>query len=222
MSAPSVMRYAVLGTGVVGRAIGGKLVSLGQETMMGSRTARNDNAAAWVGEAGSLASAGTFRDAAAFGQVIVNATTGAASLEALAAAGADNLAGKTLIDVANPLDFSQGMPPTLSVCNDDSLAEQIQRAFPDTHVVKSLNTMNCDVMVDPGLLSGSHTVFVCGNDTRAKEQVVGLLTSFGWPAEDILDLGDLAAARGTEMYLPLWLRLWGATGTGHVNIKVAT
>jgi len=216
------VRYAVLGTGVVGRALGSKLVALGHETMMGSRTAANASAREWADSAGSLASEGSFGDAAAFGEVVINATSGGASLEALTMAGADNLAGKTLIDVANPLDFSRGMPPTLSVCNDDSLAEQIQRAFPDVRVVKSLNTMNCDVMVDPSLVPGSHSVFVCGDDAGAKAQVVGLLASFGWPNEDILDLGDLIGARGTEMFLPLWLRLWGATGTGRLNIKVAT
>ncbi len=216
------MKYGVLGTGVVGRALGGKLVALGHETMMGSRAAGNGNARAWAHAAGSLAGEGSFADAAAFGEIVVNATAGGASLDALNAAGADNLTGKTLIDVANPLDFSRGMPPTLSVCNDDSLAEQIQRAFPAAGVVKSLNTMNCDVMVDPTRVAGSHTVFVCGDDDGAKAQVVDLLSSFGWPAGDIIDLGDITAARGLEMYLPLWLRLWAATGTGHVNIKVAT
>jgi predicted dinucleotide-binding enzyme len=216
------MRVGVLGTGVVGQALGGKFAALGHETMMGSRTAGGANARAWAGRAGPLASEGSFSDAAAFGEIVVNATSGGGSIDALTAAGAGHLAGKTLIDVANPLDFSRGMPPTLSVCNDDSLAEQIQRTFPDARVVKSLNTMNCDVMVDPGLVGGAHTVFVCGNDADAKAQVTGLLSSFGWPADDILDLGDLAAARGLEMYLPLWLRLWGATGTGHVNIRVAT
>ncbi|MDP9239301.1 MAG: NAD(P)-binding domain-containing protein [Actinomycetota bacterium] len=216
------MKYAVLGTGVVGRALGSKLVALGNETMMGSRKAGSPNARSWADEAGPLASEGTFADAAAFGEIVINATSGVGSLEALGMAGADNLRGKTLIDVANPLDFSHGMPPTLSVCNDDSLGEQIQRAFPDARVVKSLHTMNCDVMVDPSIIPGSHTVFICGNDAEAKAQVVGMLSSFGWPAADIMDLGDLAGARGTEMYLPLWLRLWAATGTGHVNIKVAT
>jgi predicted dinucleotide-binding enzyme len=216
------MKFGVLGTGVVGRALGSKLVALGHETMMGSRTADNADARTWADEAGPSASQGRFADAARFGDVVINATSGGASIDALSAAGSDNLAGKTLIDVSNPLDFSRGMPPTLSVCNDDSLAEQIQRTFPEARVVKTLNTMNCDVMVNPSLVPGSHTVFVCGGDAGAKAQVAGLLTGFGWPAHDILDLGDLAAARGLEMYLPLWLRLWAATGTGHLNIKVVT
>jgi 8-hydroxy-5-deazaflavin:NADPH oxidoreductase len=127
-----------------------------------------------------------------------------------------------LIDVANPLDFSAGMPPTLTVCNTDSLAERIQRAFPEARVVKALNTVNAAVMVEPSLVPGSHTLFVAGDDADAKRQVAALLASFGWPAEDVMDLGEISAARGTEMYLPLWLRLFGATGTGHLNVRVVT
>jgi predicted dinucleotide-binding enzyme len=214
------MRFGVLGTGMVGHAIGGKLVSLGHEVTMGSRQAGNEKAVAWVAEVGDGAGEGTFADAAGFGEVVVNATAGTASLEALEAAGAENLAGKVLIDVSNPLDFSQGMPPVLSVCNDDSVAERIQRAFPDARVVKTLNTINANVMVAPGDLGGSTTVFVCGNDEGAKAQVVELLRSFGWGEENVLDLGDVTAARGTEMYLPLWLRMYGALGTGQFNIGV--
>jgi predicted dinucleotide-binding enzyme len=214
------MRFGVLGTGMVGQAIGGKLVSLGHEVTMGSRQAGNEKAVAWVAEVGDGAGEGTFADAAGFGEVVVNATAGTASLEALEAAGAENLAGKVLIDVSNPLDFSQGMPPVLSVCNDDSVAERIQRAFPDARVVKTLNTINANVMVAPGDLGGSTTVFVCGNDEGAKAQVVELLRSFGWGEENVLDLGDVTAARGTEMYLPLWLRMYGALGTGQFNIGV--
>jgi predicted dinucleotide-binding enzyme len=142
------------------------------------------------------------------------------SLEALGAAGADNVAGKTLVDVSNPLDFSQGMPPTLSVCNDDSIGEQIQRAFPEAKVVKALNTVNAAVMVNPELVPGEHELFICGNDDGAKSQVIELLESFGWPADRVLDLGDISGARATEMYLPLWLRLMGATGGPNFNIKV--
>jgi hypothetical protein len=205
---------------MVGQAIGGKLVSLGHEVTMGSRQAGNEKAVAWVAEVGDGAGEGTFADAAGFGEVLVNATAGTASLEALEAAGAENLAGKVLIDVSNPLDFSQGMPPVLSVCNDDSVAERIQRAFPDARVVKTLNTINANVMVAPGDLGGSTTVFVCGNDVGAKAQVVELLRSFGWGEGNVLDLGDVTAARGTEMYLPLWLRMYGALGTGQFNIGV--
>ena len=133
---------------------------------------------------------------------------------------ARNLAGKVLLDVANPLDFSQGLPPTVQPCNTDSLGEQVQRTFPEARVVKTLNTVNCDVMVNPGLLGASHSMFLAGNDDDAKAEVRSLLESFGWPPDDLLDLGDIVAARGLEMYLPLWLRLRAAAGTGHLNVKV--
>jgi predicted dinucleotide-binding enzyme len=214
------MRIAMLGTGGVGRTLATKLVSLGHEVRMGSRQAGGVAATAWVQEAGERASEGTFEDAAAFGELAVNVTAGAHSLEALAEAGADNLAGKVLLDVANALDFSGGMPPTLTVCNDDSLGERIQRDFPDTRVVKSLNTVTASVMVDPASVPGSHTMFVAGDDAGAKAQVAGLLESFGWPRADLLDLGDIGAARGMEMYLPLWLRLFAAVDTARLNVRV--
>ena len=213
-------RFGVLGTGSVGRTLASKLVSLGHDVMMGSRQAGNEQAVEWAKAAGQLASEGTFADAAAFGETVVNATAGGASLDALAAAGVENLAGKVLIDISNPLDFSRGMPPSLVVCNTDSLGEQIQRAFPETSVVKALNTVNADIMVDPSIVPGSHTIFLCGDDAGAKAMVAGLLQSFGWPADDVMDLGELAAARGMEMYLPLWLRLYGAVGTARLNVKV--
>jgi predicted dinucleotide-binding enzyme len=135
-------------------------------------------------------------------------------------AGEENLAGKVLIDVANPLDFSQGRPPSLFVSNTDSLGEQIQRRFPQARVVKALNTMTCQVMVDPSRVPGEHDVFLCGEEAEAKRQVAELLESFGWPASHIRDLGGISSARGTEMYVALWLRLWGAVGTGDFNIAV--
>ncbi|HUR87179.1 MAG TPA: NAD(P)-binding domain-containing protein [Solirubrobacteraceae bacterium] len=214
------MRIAVLGTGTVGQSLAGALLRKGHEVRMGSRTAGNEAAVAWAGEIGGPATEGTFADAAGFGELVINATNGAASLAALDAAGAEQLAGKVLIDVANPLDFSKGRPPTLTVCNDDSLGEQIQRAFPDVRVVKTLNTVTAKLMVEPSLVEGAHTMFVAGNDGAAKAQAGELLQGFGWPAESILDLGDIGAARGMEMYLALWLRLWGATGTGVLNVEL--
>jgi hypothetical protein len=214
------MRIGVLGTGTVGCTLGSALVEGGHDVRMGSRSAGNESAVAWVAEAGGRASEGTFADAAGFGELVVNATAGAASLEALDAAGGEQLAGKVLVDVSNPLDFSAGMPPTLTVCNDDSLGERIQRAFADVHVVKTLNTVTAAVMVQPGLVPGRHTLFVCGDDAGAKAQVGELLQGFGWPADAILDLGDITAARAMEMYLPLWLRLYGATGTPILNVDV--
>jgi predicted dinucleotide-binding enzyme len=199
------MNVGVLGTGIVGKTIAAKLRALGHEVLIGSRSAGDD--------------AVPFAAAAAHGELVFNCTAGSVSLEALAAAGEENLSGKVLVDVSNPLDFSKGRPPTLSVCNDDSVGEQIQRAFPEAKVVKALNTMNAAIMVDPARVPGEHDVFMCGNEDEAKAQVSELLQSFGWPAERIVDLGDITAARGPEMYLPLWLRLMGAVGP-QFNIKV--
>lgn len=214
------MKFAVLGTGVVGQTIGTKLIELGHEVVMGSRQAGNDAAVTWSEGAGETAGEGSFGDAAGFGEIVFNCTAGGSSLDALAAAGEASLTGKVLIDVANPLDFSAGMPPTLSICNDDSLGERIQAAFPEARVVKTLNTVNSAVMVEPRRVGGDHVVFVCGENGDAKGEVEELLESFGWPAERIVDLGGIAAARGTEMYLPLWLALYGKLGSGDFNIAV--
>jgi predicted dinucleotide-binding enzyme len=214
------MKIAVLGSGMVGAAIGGKLVSLGHDVKMGSRAAGNEKATAWAKQAGPKASIGTFAEAAAFGELVFNCTNGMGSLAALGAAGAASLKGKLLLDIANPLDFSKGMPPTLFVSNTDSLAERIQAAYPETKVVKTLNTMSCDLMVDPGKLAGGdHTVFMSGNDAQAKGRVKEILGGwFGW--KSIVDLGDLTSARGTEAYLLLWTRLYGALQTPSFSIKV--
>jgi predicted dinucleotide-binding enzyme len=197
----------VLGTGVVGRTIVGKLRELGHDVLVGSRSAGDD--------------AVPFADAAAHGELVFNCTNGNASLEALNAAGSENLAGKVLVDVANVIDASRGRPFVIGVSRDDSLGEQIQRAFPETRVVKALNTMNASVMVDPSLVPGEHDLFVCGNDEGAKAQVVELVESFGWPAERIVDLGDITAARGQELYLALWLSLMSAVDGAAFNIHVA-
>jgi 8-hydroxy-5-deazaflavin:NADPH oxidoreductase len=213
------MRIGVLGTGDVGSRLATKLVSLGHEVKMGSRTAQNPKGEEWAKANGPSASAGTFADAAKFGEVVFNCTVGAASLEALKQAGANNLAGKVLVDVANPLDFSKGMPPTLTVCNTDSLAEQIQRAFPGAKVVKALNTMGNQVMVNPGIVPGEHDTFVCSNDPQAKAKVVEILHAFGWKSP--IDLGDITAARGLEMVLPIWVRLMVTLKIRDFNFKIA-
>jgi len=213
------MRIGILGTGVVGKTLATKLTKLGHEVCMGSRTAGGDKARTWVKESGGKATEGSFADAAAHAEMVFNCTTGIASLEALKAARAQNLQGKVLVDVSNPLDFSRGMPPTLAACNTDSLGEQIQREFPTAKVVKSLNTVTAALMVDPSLIPGVHTMFVSGNDAKAKAEVIDLLkTGFGW--KEVIDLGDITAARAQEMYLALWMRLFGKLKTPNVNIHV--
>lgn len=214
------MKFGVLGTGMVGQGQASKLASLGHEVMMGSRTAGNEKAVAWAAGAGPSASEGAFADAAAFGEVIVNATSGEASIAALTAAGADNLAGKVVIDISNPLDHSGGFPPRLFVCNSDSLGEQIQRAFPEARVVKTMNTVNINVQVDPSVIPARHTMFLCGNDAAAKADVRRLLLSYGWPDDDVLDLGDISGARAMEMNIAMWLRAASALGNWGINIKI--
>ena len=213
------MKIGILGTGMVGQTIGSKLIQLGHTVKMGSRSSSNEKASEWAKGNGANASQGTFADAAAFGELVFNCTSGGASLEALNLAGAANLKGKILIDVANTLDFSKGRPPSLSVCNTDSLAEQIQRAFPESKVVKTLNTVNCNVMVNPSLLKEDHVVFVSGNDPEAKARITSILKEwFGW--KSVVDLGDITSARGPEMILPLWISLARVTGTPNFNFKI--
>jgi predicted dinucleotide-binding enzyme len=213
------MRIGMLGTGMVGQAIGTRLTQLGHDVRMGSREVGNEKARNWMMQAGPHASHGTFADAAAFGELLFNCTSGAGSMFALKAAGVKNLNGKVIIDVANPLDMSKIPLPQLTVCNDDSLGEQIQREFPKAKVVKSLNTMNCQLMIDPTKVPGEHDVFVCGNDPDAKATVKEILREFGW--DDPIDLGDITASRGTEMLLPVWLRLMVALKTPMFNFHVA-
>jgi predicted dinucleotide-binding enzyme len=214
------MKIGVLGTGMVGHTIADKLVSLGHDVCMGARQAQNEKAAAWARAAGARGSHGDFADCARAGELLFNCTQGAASILALEAAGAANLRGKILLDLSNPLDFSKGMPPSLFVCNTDSLGEQIQRAFPELKVVKTLHTMSCKVMVEPGRIAGGeHTVFMSGNDAGAKARTAEVLRGwFGW--KHVVDLGDLSTARGTEAYVALWVRAFGALGTADFNVKL--
>ncbi|HAM97318.1 MAG TPA: NADP oxidoreductase [Marinilabiliales bacterium] len=217
------MKIAVFGTGNVGDTIGSKLVELGHPVMMGSRTNDNEKAKAFVAKHNGKASAGTFADAAAFGEIVFNCTAGMGSIEALKLAGEKNLDGKVIVDLANSLDFSKGMPPSLAIVNTNSLGEEIQRTFPKTLVVKALNTMWCGLMVNPAMINGGdHNTFICGNEATAKEKVKELLKSFGWLEKNILDLGDITKARGTEMYLPLWLSIYGATNNGAFNIRIVS
>jgi 8-hydroxy-5-deazaflavin:NADPH oxidoreductase len=213
-----VTRIGVLGTGNVGRTVGSKLVEVGHDVMIGSRTPGGEKAVEWVAGAGERASEGSLANAAAFGELVVNATPGDASLDALEAAGAENLAGKVLIDIANV--GIRGTPMTLTVANDDSLAERIQRAHPDAKVVKALNMVSRTVMVTPSSLGDETNLFICGDDRAAKAQVIEILETFGWLSGDIIDLGDITAARGMEMYIILWLRIRAALDDPEFNIRI--
>jgi len=216
------MKIAVLGSGMVGNTIATKLVQLGHQVMMGSRTATSDAGQEWLRSVGGKAHIGTFADAAAFGEIVFDCTNGANSLTALRAAEAKNLRGKILVNIGNPLDFSKGMPATLTVCNTDSLGEQVQREFPGAFVVKALNTVNCEVMVQPALVPGDHHLFMCGNDADAKSKVNRWLGDwFGWKSENIIDLGDISGSRGMEMWMPIWLRLYGKIGHPHFNLRLS-
>jgi predicted dinucleotide-binding enzyme len=227
------MKIGILGSGVVAQTLGTKLIELGHDVVLGTRdpskldekknmcgTLREWLAAvSKAGKGGSGSKVVTFRDAAAHGELLINATHGQASVEALKLAGADKVGPKVLIDTANELDFSKGMPPGALASQTNCLGERIQAAFPNLKVVKSLNTIGAPVMVAPqALAGGEHTVFVAGNDVAAKAAVAEVLKSFGW--KDVLDLGDISAARGPEMYLAMWIRLWGAVGSAMVNVKV--
>jgi len=225
------MKIGILGTSSVGQTLAGKLADLGHDVVVGTRDVAATLArtephpygfpafSVWLKEHATVRP-GTFAEAARHGDIVLNATNGGGTLAALEQAGAANLDGKILVDIANPLDFSQGMPPSLSVCNTDSLGEQIQRAYPAVRVVKALNTVTAFLMIDPGQVGGGdHTLFICGDDAGAKAEVTGWLTAwFGW--RDVLDLGGIANARGTEMYLALWVRAYGALGTGMFNVKI--
>ncbi|MEU5535931.1 NAD(P)-binding domain-containing protein [Streptomyces sp. NPDC020362] len=213
------MRYAVLGTGEVGRTLGGRLVELGYDVTLGSRTKDNPIGQEWATAVGGRAHAGAFADAAAAADVVLNAVGGRVALDALRAAGAEHLAGKVVVDVCNPLAFEDGQV-RLDPVESDSVAEQIQRMFPDARVVKAMNTVNCQVMVDPGRVPGEHNLFVCGNDAGAKGQVTELLGEFGWPAERVLDLGGIRSARAMEMLLPLWFCLFQKFGHADFNVEV--
>jgi predicted dinucleotide-binding enzyme len=224
------MRIGIFGTGMVGQALADRLASLGHDVMIGTREVAaalartepdhygNPGFGPWHAQHPQVR-VGTYPETAAHGEMLVNATAGAASLDVLRQARVDQASGRILLDVANPLDFSKGMPPSLSVCNTDSLGEQIQRAFPALKVVKALNTTNATVMANPTAVGGGdHTLFICGNDAEAKASVTALVRSFGW--RDVADVGDITAARGTEMILPLWIRLYGVLQTPMFNFKI--
>jgi predicted dinucleotide-binding enzyme len=205
------MRIAVIGTGSAGQVLAAGFRRIGHDVITGTRdpdvTATRDD---WAG--GALA---TYAGAGRGADLVVNATGGGVSLDALASVDLD---GKVLLDISNPLDFSAGFPPTLSVKDTDSLAEQIQRAHPQSRVVKSLNTVNGAVMVDPSRLAEPTTIFLAGDDPEARALVRSVLAEFGWI--DIVEFDKLEAARGLEMWLPLWVRLMSNLGTADFNLKL--
>ena len=217
------MKFGVLGTGDVGQTIAGKLSELGHSVAIGTRdiakTSGRSSFTEWYATHPNVELM-TLVQAAKFGEIIVNATAGSGSLEALEIAGAENLGEKILIDIANPLEFSEGMLPTLKFVNDTSLGEQIQAAFPGLKLVKALNTLASSVMVQPDLVPGDHNVFLAGNDQSAKSTVTDLLAEFGWRRENVIDLGDVTASLMVEMLLPFWIRLWGVLGTTAFNINI--
>lgn len=210
------MKIGILGTGMVGMTLATRLAGLGHDVMMGARAKDNEKANAWAAEHDGKA--GDFADASAHGEMVFNCTKGEASVAALQQAGADNLRDKVVVDLANPLEFTDG-ELSLSIVNTDSLAETLQRKLPGAKIVKALNTMNCEVMVDPKRVPGNHAVFIAGDDADAKSAVADILKSFGW--QDILDLGDLKAARGMEMLMPAWIKLMRAFGTADFNWAIA-
>jgi len=210
------MKIGVLGTGMVGVTIATKLIQLGHHVTMGSRNPDNPTAARWSKANGVNASQGTFTDAAMFSELIIICTKGEATLEVIRTVGQDAFGEKVVVDVSNPLDFSTGTP-SLLICNTDSLGEHVQKALPHARVVKTLNIVNCEVMVDPAK-AGHPTMLLCGNHADAKTLVAELLEDFGW--KDIADLGDIKAARGMEMFVPAWLSLLDVIGHPHFGFKV--
>jgi predicted dinucleotide-binding enzyme len=227
----AAMKIGILGTGAVGRLLGEKLQSLGHEVMLGTRDVAktlmrnagdyygNQPFKEWINEHPGIA-LGTFSDAALFGELLINAVNGAATLNVLKKAGKKNMRGKVLMDLSNPLDFSHGMPPKLFLSNDNSLGEEIQNAFPEVKVVKTLNTMTASIMINPAALGGEHHVFLCGDDDEARQTVRELLKSLGWKEEWQIDLGDITGARATEQMLPVWLRLWAKLQHPAFNFRI--
>lgn len=213
------MKYGVLGTGDVARVIADKLLELGHEVMMGSRTELNGNAVKWAAEHGEKAENGTFADAARFGERVFNCVQGIHALEALEAAGREHLKGKILIDQSNPYHYRNGhisLDPRYS--GETCLGEEIQKLLPDTKVVKTLNFIGSVMMVHPEELKEAPTAFYCGNDAEAKTEVDRILKDFGW--KDTFDMGDISMSRYTEMLGAFWVPLFGKLGTMHWGFRL--
>jgi predicted dinucleotide-binding enzyme len=218
----------MIGAGMVGQTLAEALIAKGHDVALGIREVtdaaltkpRNYAVPLTDWQARTGGKVMTFADAAAHAEVVFNVTSGLVSLEALRQAGAKNLAGKLLIDVSNPLDFSRGMPPFLpaALTEHTSVGEEIQNAFPEALVVKAFNTISAVVMVQPALIPGVE-LMISGNSAEAKAQVTALARdAFGWTS--VVDLGDISGARGAEHLMPIWLRLFVAGGSPLVALKV--
>jgi predicted dinucleotide-binding enzyme len=210
------MKIAVLGTGDVGRALGKAFLALGHEVKMGAREAGNEKAAAWVKESGPKASAGTFAEAAAFGERVVLATLGSVVESAITQAGPEHLAGKLVIDATNPLDFSTGAAKLMYGVGD-SAGERAQRAAPKAKVVKAFNTVGNALMFRPQLQGGPPSMFICGDDEAAKQETTALLKEFGWEA---VDAGGMDGAHYLEAMCLVWVRVAFKSGAWNHAFKL--
>ena len=201
----------VLGTGMVGRTFATKLAELGVDVMVGARSAGSSSLALF---ADLDVRTGSFADAAAHADLLVNATNGIHSLAVLESIGADALAGKTVLDLSNELVPVEGGYPAPAASPERSIGRRLQEAFPATFVVKSLNTMNCTVMVDPSVVPGDHVVFLSGDDAGGKDRVREFLAMFGWREVQMVDLGGIDTAAGPEMMMSVWISVTIARGQG--------
>ena len=225
------MNITVLGSGVVGQALASTFSQLGHQVFMATRdpeatskrTEPNPQSglsfSSWYAVNQNIELV-PFTAVPKSTNLFINATGGVYSLDILRDVGAEALSEKIIMDVSNPLDFSGGWPPTLALCNTDSLAENIQRTYADCSVVKTLNTLNYQVMVAPDMVPGKHQVFVSGESVEAKETVTGLLGEMGWSRDRVIDLGGIQTARGTEMMMPMWLGLMGVFGSPIMNFEI--
>ena len=203
-------RVGVLGTGEVGRRLAEGFRSRGHDVMVGSRVPDKPELVEWLSGPGTGIAAGTFAEAAAYGELVVLAVLGDAAETAIADAGRANFAGKVVIDATNPLDFSAGFPPKLSITGEDSLGERVQRALPDAKVVKAFNTISNAYFVDPSFSEGRPTMLIAGDDEDAKRTVGDLLADFGWP--DPIDIGGIEGSRELEAICIAWVKIGGRRG----------
>jgi predicted dinucleotide-binding enzyme len=210
------MKIGILGTGDVGQVLGSGFVKLGHPVKMGSRNPDQEKVKAWLAKTGVNASAGTFAEAAAFGDLVVLATLWTGTENAIRLADPKNLAGKVVIDATNPLDFSS-MPPKLAVGHTDSGGEQVQRWLPNSHVVKAFNSVGSPHMVHPDFPGGPPDMFICGNDSKAKETVTDLLKAFGW---SVVDIGGIEGSRYLEPLAMIWILQFFRTGSGNHAFKL--